>query len=92
MCFPCSGLGLPPADGKPRHTIHIDNGEAWLSKTVDELRELQSALGHPTTSTPRGQRAPRESLLTKPVWFILSIVSRSVGISRRRRTCAFLWR
>jgi hypothetical protein len=87
--LPVLGAGLPPADGKPRHTIGVDNGEAWLSKTLDELRELQSALGHPTTSTPRVQGGPRESLLTKPVWLALGIlgsVASVVGV-----VLAFLW-
>lgn len=42
--LPVLGAGLPPDTGKPRHTIHIDEGEEWLRKTLDELRELQSVL------------------------------------------------
>jgi Abortive infection C-terminus len=37
--------GLPPDDGKPRHSIVLDNGEPWLEAALDELKELQAALG-----------------------------------------------
>jgi hypothetical protein len=37
--------GLPPATGKLRHAVVLDNGEPWLRKTVDELKALRSAVG-----------------------------------------------
>jgi hypothetical protein len=33
--------------GKPRHTIHLDEGEEWLRNTLHELRELQFVLAPP---------------------------------------------
>jgi hypothetical protein len=66
--FPVLGAGLPPDDGKPRHGIGIDNGEKWLSATLDELRELQSVLGPP--DAPAVGRAHRSSapFFGRPIW------------------------
>jgi hypothetical protein len=38
-------LGLPPDDGKPRHTVALDNGVPWLTEALEELRGLQAAIG-----------------------------------------------
>lgn len=43
--MPVLDRGLPPADGKPRHRVGLDNGEPWLKKALEEMRELQAALG-----------------------------------------------
>jgi abortive infection Abi-like protein len=43
--MPVLALGLPPDDGKPQHRIGLDNGEPWLRKAVEELQEVQAALG-----------------------------------------------
>jgi hypothetical protein len=37
--------GLPPPTGKPRHHFGLENGEPRLRRAVEELRELQAALG-----------------------------------------------
>jgi hypothetical protein len=75
--LPTLSNGLPPDDGKPRHSIGIDNGEAWLSKTLDELRELQVALGEPKKVTARTKEPSRRSLLSllsNPVVVVLGII------------------
>ena len=43
--LPVLALGLPPDDGKPRHTVALDNGVPWLTKALEELRDLQAAIG-----------------------------------------------
>jgi hypothetical protein len=43
--LPVLAAGLPPDDGKPRHTIALDNGVPWLKKAENELRDFQGALG-----------------------------------------------
>lgn len=45
MCCRYSRGGLPPDDGKPRHTVALANGVAWLKEALKQLRELQAALG-----------------------------------------------
>jgi hypothetical protein len=42
---PVLALGLPPDTGKPRHRVGLDNGEPWLKKALEELQEVQAALG-----------------------------------------------
>jgi hypothetical protein len=42
---PVIAHGLPPDTGKPRHMIYLENGEPWLRKAVEQLREVQDALG-----------------------------------------------
>jgi hypothetical protein len=42
---PVLARGLPPDTGKPRHTITLDNGQEWLRLALEELRQLQAALG-----------------------------------------------
>jgi hypothetical protein len=67
--------GLPPDDGKPRHSIGIESGEEWLSKTLDELRTLAAEFPPParartsTKASASDTRTRRESLLTNP-WVI----------------------
>jgi hypothetical protein len=53
--MPTLAAGLPP-DG--RHTIHIDEGEEWLRKTLDELRALQSVLAPPKRRSTVQQLPP----------------------------------
>ena len=43
--MPVLFYGLPPDTGKPRHSIGLENSEPWLRKALEELRELQAALG-----------------------------------------------
>ena len=43
--LPVLARGLPPETGKPRHTITLDNGEPWLRNAVEQLRDMQAALG-----------------------------------------------
>jgi Abortive infection C-terminus len=43
--LPVLALGLPPDDGKPRHTVALDNGVPWVAKAVEELQDLQAAIG-----------------------------------------------
>lgn len=62
--LPTLSNGLPPDDDKPRHRIGIDNGEEWLSKTLDELRALAVEIKPPTRARMRPRR---ESFLSKPV-------------------------
>lgn len=66
--LPVLGAGLPPDDGKPRHAIGIDNGEEWLSNTLDELRRLESALG--PSGAPATGHAHRSSapFFGRPIW------------------------
>jgi hypothetical protein len=78
--LPVLGAGLPPDDGKLRHTIGIDNGEVWLSKTLDELRELQSALGQPNAPARPASERSRDSFFTKPVWLALGVVGSVASI------------
>jgi Abortive infection C-terminus len=42
---PVLTLGPPPDDGKPRHTIALDNGVPWIRKAKEELAQLQNAVG-----------------------------------------------
>jgi Abortive infection C-terminus len=37
--------GVPPQTGKLPHHVSLDNGEPWLRDAVDELRQMQAALG-----------------------------------------------
>jgi hypothetical protein len=43
--LPILAAGLPPASGKPRHAVGLDNGEPWLREARDELAELRAQLG-----------------------------------------------
>ena len=43
--LPTLAYGLPPEDGKPRHTVALSNGESWLQQAIAELRELREAVG-----------------------------------------------
>jgi len=43
--MPVLALGLPPATGKPRHAVGLENGEPWLRKALEELQEMQAVLG-----------------------------------------------
>jgi hypothetical protein len=81
--LPVLGAGLPPDDGKPRHSIGIDNGEEWLSKTLDELHELESALG-PSKPRATGQASrPPVPFFGRPLWLAvgaLGAVASVVGL------------
>jgi len=67
--------GLPSDDRKPRHSIGIDNGEEWLSKSLDELRALAVELKPPSGAQVRPRPFPpetriwRDSLPTNP-WLV----------------------
>lgn len=89
--LPVLSAGLPPDDGKPRHSIGIDNGEEWLSKTLDELRELESALGPSGAPTPRAQSRQRESLFTKPVWVVIGVVGSVASVAGVVLAIIALW-
>ena len=65
--LPVLGAGLPPDIGKPRHVIHINEGEEWLRHALDELRELQSVLTPPKRSA--GKRAPEPVPPARGSWF-----------------------
>lgn len=50
--------GLPPDTGKPRHWIGLENGVPWLQEALDQLRQLQSALGaEPRRASPAAAAA-----------------------------------
>jgi hypothetical protein len=72
--LPVLGAGLPPDDGKPRQAIGIENGEAWLSKTLDELRALESALGPPNRPATARARRSSATFFGKPIWLALGAV------------------
>jgi hypothetical protein len=84
--LPLLSDGLPPDDGKPRHSIGIENGEEWLSKTLDELRALAAEfppLARARTSTKASAsdtRTWRDSLLTNPWVTALGSVASVVGL------------
>jgi hypothetical protein len=42
--MPALFYGLPPDTGKPRHWIGLENGEPWLRKALEELREFKLRL------------------------------------------------
>src|SRR5262245_38338192 len=71
------GSGRPPDAMKPRHVIHIDEGEEWLRHTLDELRELQSVLAPPKRSASKGTpeapepARPPEGSWYRPSWWKL---------------------
>jgi hypothetical protein len=69
--LPTLAVGLPPDDG--RHTIHIDEGEEWLRKTLDELRELQSVLApaKPRANTKQLPAPPPRRSHWVPSWWKL---------------------
>jgi hypothetical protein len=68
--LPTLAAGLPPDDG--RHTIHLDEGEEWLRKTLDELRELQSVLAPPKRRGATEQLPPpRKRSRWVPSWWKL---------------------
>lgn len=70
--MPTLSAGLPPEDG--RHTIHIDEGEEWLRKTLAELRELQSVLTPPKRTAARrpvAEPVAPQSSPFKPSWWKL---------------------
>jgi hypothetical protein len=67
--LPTLAAGLPPDDG--RHTIHLDEGEEWLRKTLDELRELQSVLAPPKRRGATEQPPPRKRSRWVPSWWKL---------------------
>jgi hypothetical protein len=63
--LPVLSHGPPPDTGKPRHWIGLENGVPWLQQALDEMREMESALGGPVPrSTPK---APAASEKTR--WF-----------------------
>jgi hypothetical protein len=68
--LPVFGAGLPPDTGKPRHVIHIDEGEEWLRHALEELRELQSVLTPPKRSaSKRAREAPEPAPPADGSWF-----------------------
>ncbi len=74
--LPVLAAGLPPDTGKPRHVIHINEGEEWLQHALDELRELHSTLA----PSPRQQEVaenaatPAGELRFRPSWWKLGTV------------------
>ena len=67
--LPVLSNGLPPDDGKPRHSIGLDNSKDWLSKALDELRDLAAQFPAPAPA-PRSKASAssrHESLVSKPV-------------------------
>jgi hypothetical protein len=53
--MPVLSSGLPPETGKPRHVIHLPEGQEWLRKTVEELKEALDAVG-PVAAASRQER------------------------------------
>lgn len=43
--LPIIEFGIPVSAGNPGHAIVLDNGEPWLRDALEELQELQGALG-----------------------------------------------
>jgi hypothetical protein len=66
--LPVLSNGLPPDDGKPRHGIGLDNSEDWLSKTLNELRDLAAQFPAPAPAPRKASASSRrEPFLSKPV-------------------------
>lgn len=67
--LPVLSNGLPPDDGKPRHSIGLDNSEDWLSKALDELRDLAAHFPAPAPAPrDKASASPRhESFVSKPI-------------------------
>jgi hypothetical protein len=43
--MPVLTLGLMPDTGKPRHWTGLENGVPWLKKALEEVRQVQDAIG-----------------------------------------------
>jgi hypothetical protein len=82
--LPVLFYGLPPETGKPRHHIGLDNGVPWLKHALDELRELQTALGGPTTrrvATPtQTASAPEKTRLINHPWIVTLVGGLILGV------------
>jgi hypothetical protein len=66
--LPTLSAGLPPDSGKPRHRIGIDNGEEWLRKTLDELRELQTEIAPASTPSAPSRASVAQAPVARSRW------------------------
>lgn len=66
--MPTLGAGIPPDTGKPRHVIHIDEGEEWLRRTLAELRDLQSVVAPPPKAKPPRRQSAMEIVAPPTRW------------------------
>jgi hypothetical protein len=64
--LPVLSHGLPPDDGKPRHSIGLDNSKDWLSKTLDELRDLAAQFPAPAPAPRTKASAPSRTKTQNP--------------------------
>jgi hypothetical protein len=60
--LPVLAAGLPPDRGKPRHAIGLDNGVPWLKNALDDLRELETALGGPIVERAKMSAATTDGM------------------------------
>ena len=80
--LPVLATGLPPADGKPRHAIHLENGEPWLRKALEELQALRYELdaNEPAGSATRhaGRRRgadARKGIRPHAIAFVIALLA-----------------
>jgi hypothetical protein len=83
--LPVLSNGLPPDDCKPRHLIGLDNSEEWLSKALDELRELSAMFAPPAPARPGTSKASAPAPAAREAWLskgvIATVVIGVVGIA-----------